>query len=128
MRNRSSIIAVTSLEGLGSCTFHTTIGTEHDSHSATQQTSSSNHHVVIRAASHNSQFDADIAATVGRVTDRGHRDAVGVRESGAHIGSPISRPAVVRAEHTDFGVPAPHLDAIGDVFDYASIADRTSAT
>ena len=37
------------------CRFHTTMGTSHTSHAATQQTSSSWNHSVIRAASHSSQ-------------------------------------------------------------------------
>ena len=48
MNERSSSV------GSVPCCFQTTIGTEQDSHSAIQQTSFSNHHVVILTASHSS--------------------------------------------------------------------------
>jgi hypothetical protein len=51
------------------CRFQTTIGTKQDSHSATQQMSSSNHRVVILTASHNSHVGV-MAVTVGDETSR----------------------------------------------------------
>ena len=51
------------------CRFQTTIGMKQDSHSAIQQTSSSNHHVVILTASHNSHVGV-MAVTVGDATSR----------------------------------------------------------